>query len=1275
MMDTDSPNEDIGLHSVKSARNIRYRGVPGNYRIENVPGTTLIANSLPAGNNECVGSFYDNLKQRIFYFNYNSNLTHGIYIIDLSANTISPLLVTGAGTNGNIFLFTLDEPIFAVKMLYGDIDQGDTLYYNNCQKKPQQINIERTLAATYGVMTTDFLEVIKYPANRPPYVIYGDDNTVTVNTLRKKLFKFKIRYIYFSREKSVTSIQSEVPIPIGYLDTAIDKDPTKNCKISVVYETGAADVEKIEILGAVTGKSDANQILDPNQFSDFFLIQAINKSQAGLGNNDLATFEFKNDQVYLEIDPEDSIQIQDFVPLQANAMEFLNGNNLIYAGITEGFNSVPLLGSISGSSIAEQNTQLRYIFVGTQSGDSAFGTGNIHAVAIGSLASSNIGDTFNIITTNQTISFTVASTVIANVITGLSAAAVIAGFTIVSSDSNNLVIIKSGESLQRIYTTQFVVPAIQNSYAHNWNDREAYGIQYFDKGGRTIGSVTNTGFTVQTANYTETTGVANIPDVSMSISSRPPDTAFYYSIGRSKSLAKQKYLYWISHDTYKDTEFAYISIANLNFFIAINPDSKFLAYDFSAGDRIRFIKILSGSVNTIYTNQDFEIVGQVFNPLITGIQKSGQYLKIALPATSGTFDFGTAAFFNYFIELYTPALSVANDLNKYYEWGERFTIGNPTLTTRYHQGQIQNQTSNLSQPATFEFKKGQSYYRKRKISAGNAAKWDITQQNAVAGLGRYTPALTLRENTVDSTLFTVQSTSVFRGVSPAQNSNFAIFKVNTGANAVFNVGGIINFRNNNNEALMEFAVQVFDGTASLTTIPLGSISNVVGGTDYTISLNTSFTFPAGTNRAYFNMPTIFRGTISGFITIEESAKVYNIGIMDQNFSDYFQSSASPNGRAFVADPEAKRVYNSVLLRWGLPNILNTNINQISRFKYLNFDEVDNTKGDIEVLSTEDRMLNVLQRRACGWYGIYSKILQDNDGGNVLSTTDEILTKNNIQYLKGEYGIGNQKWSFAKGKSGYYFTDPVRGYQVRRSGDGLIPLNELYKGQYLLRNLITPYSKPYIQPNGSRAKIIGYYDFFEEEYDAILQAGTYAGNTLTAESFAFNETRNAYTDFKDLIPEWITSAKDRIYAWKSGAAYIQNDEVNWCKFFGVQYFPSVTLVFNDKEAVKKVFDALAYQGNQIWVADTVGDINTSMINPQTGLRQMSQLKEVDFEIQENVRYAALLRDGNSLSDIRLAIVEGDFLNGNWCEIKLTYKGSNFAYIYGVYLLSQSSPRTF
>ena len=1266
ILNKDDKESDLLSVQHRSARNIRFTGGASGLTAENIKGNVIVSNSLPSGTNECIGRFFDDIKNRIFYFNYNSNLNHGIYILDVATEAITALLVCGTNTDEDILNFTLDEPVFAVKMLYGDTDQGDTLYFNNCQKEPCQINIEKTLAGTYGTMKRAFLEVVKYPANRPPLVAYGDDGTVTVNSLRKKLFKFKTRAVYFSREKSVTSEQSEVPLPLDAQLTTVDQNPQKNCKISIVYETLDADVESIEILGAVS---------EGNQFSDFFLIQTINKADNGLNDNDIAIFDFYNNQAYLDIDPEDSIQLFDLVPLEANALEMLNGNVPIYGGITEGFDLIEIDGDTTSGSISKRNLQLPFVFTASQSGKSAFGTGDIHIVFCGdpvTNVTSGQQYTFSVYTTNDTISYTL-NVPINNVITGLLAAATLLGYTTVFVDSQNLVINKTGESLQRTNVNTVLTDTVYTP-CYNWNDRENYGIVYFDKADRTNGVITNLDLPYQTVNYTETGGIPNLPQLTMQINSRPPDWAYSFSPVRTKSLAKQRFLYWLSDSTYKDKDYAYIGIQNLTTFIENNPSSNFLQYDFSAGDRIRFIKVLSGSVNTVYTNNDFEILSANVNPIINGVQRTGRFIKIALPTTSGTFDFGTSAFFNYEIEIYTPAQSVSNDLNKYYEFGERYTIGNPGTSTRYHQGMTQNQTPNLSQPALFVFNKGDNYFRYRQINAG--AEYNYTIPDYEQGIARTTMGVNFQNQTyVDPNITPGSSPNQnLVGFDLATNTDRAILNVTSGGPYQFRMVGsiIVNF----NDFGEFFTYYLQDSAGNITY--LVSPQYITQG-PHTFNFDVTFQLNSNTRLFIFAYSQgNFRNSKTYTTTnIKITRQLpYTVPVIDANYSDYFASQVNSNGRPYVEEPAARRAYNPILLRWGKANILNSNLNEVSRFTALNFDEIDDAKGDIEVLSVENRRLDVLQRRACGWYGIYSKVIQDNEGTNTLVTTDVIINKNNIQYLNGNFGVANQKWSFTKAKIGYFFTDPIRGYQIRRSLDGLTPLNEIYKGRFLIRDLITPYAKDYVRANGSPSKIIGYFDYFEEQYLVILQGGTYNGNVILPESFAFNEIRKGYTGFFDIYKaEWIVCAGDKTFMWKSGQIYAQDAEGSneWCRFFGENFYPSVTLVFNDKDAIKKVYNALAYQSNQYWVSPVNGDILTSQPNQQTGLPQISQLKQVDFTIQENIRYASFLRDANSMQDRRLALVDGDYLVGNWLQVKLVYQGNNFSYLYLPYINWQPSPR--
>lgn len=1277
-LNSDDSNEVINPMHHKMAWNGRFRGLGNNMRFESVEGTTILSNPyLPTGNNECIGAFYDEIDGLIISFNCNSKGNHAIYQYDLSALPSvawSRIIQVGYNTDGDILGFTLTSPIYAVKMLYGDTTQGNTLYFNNCQRQPCQVNIKKALAGTYGTIERSFINVIKAPAIMPPAVVFENDNTVTVNNLRKKLPKVKIRYVYSSKEKPVTSSESVLPLPINYTDTDIDKDPTKNCRIGIVLPTGAADVAKIEVLIAFAGMVDASGTAFPNIFSDYILAATLDKTLLSIPSNDVYTFRFYNNQSYVPIDVEESIQLFDLVPLTANALEMLNGNVPIYGAITEGYDPVVVLGTATSSSEPAQTTQPKFIFVSNQSGDSGFGTGNIHSIVLGTIT---IGDTFNIYTTNQTITFIATVAATANVITGLSAAAVSAGFTVVSSDTENLTIIKTGEVLLRYLAVPILIP-VSDSFIYDRNSRYNYVIEYLDGDGRNNGSQTSAGMNVQTINYTETTpGTPDIPLLQLSINSRPPLYAKYYHICRTKNLTKLKKLEWISDRTYKDTDtlitqYAYISIENLNTYILNNPSSKFLAYDWSAGDRIRFMKVLSGTVNTIYTNEDFEILSQVFSPTINGVIYLGQFLKIALPATTGTFDFGTSAFFNYFIELYTPAKSVAGGLDVEHEFSERYSIGNSGMATAFHQGMNQNQTPDLITPATFTFTQGDFCYRNRTINTGAEFKYFI--QNYEQGIGRTTMGVSYVSETYNDPNVTPGSSpnQDLVGFNIATNTDRALLNILTGT-YTFRIQGTINVTFS--DFAENFAYYLEDSAGNVTNlvapqpIPQGaSVFNF--DNTFQMAPNTRIFIFAYSEGDFHNSKTYVQTDIK--IT---RVLAYTVGCIDPNFSDFFQSAVNSNGRETFVDPNAAQVFNPTLMRWGLAYEPNTNINQANRFKTLNFDEIDRSFGQIQVFKVRDRILRIFQERKCAQTGVYSKYLQDSGNTNVLTTTDDIITKNNVQYYEGNYGLGDQPTSLVSGKIQDYFVDPVRGYQLRLSNDGLIPISELYKGQFFIQPLFPPYNKDYLRLNGGIAKILGCYNFFEEEYITILQGGTLNGNTILDYTFSFNEKRNSYCSFFDYHPEWIICAEDVLYSWKNGQMYIHNNKSagNYTQFYGVKYSTSIDLVFNKDVQVKKTFMALSYEGNQLWTAPNDGDILTSQPNVQTGLPQISKLKDFDFNIQEGLYYAGMKRDINSRSNPLDAWYNGDYLKGTNVRIKLTYIGNDFAWLFLPSLNWIPSPR--
>ncbi len=68
-MNLDDPFENVGPQDHIDARNIRFV----NGQVQAIRGNTLVSFSMPTGTNITIGNLYDELRQRIFFFNYNSN--------------------------------------------------------------------------------------------------------------------------------------------------------------------------------------------------------------------------------------------------------------------------------------------------------------------------------------------------------------------------------------------------------------------------------------------------------------------------------------------------------------------------------------------------------------------------------------------------------------------------------------------------------------------------------------------------------------------------------------------------------------------------------------------------------------------------------------------------------------------------------------------------------------------------------------------------------------------------------------------------------------------------------------------------------------------------------------------------------------------------------------------------------------------------------------------------------------------------------------------------
>ena len=360
-------------------------------------------------------------------------------------------------------------------------------------------------------------------------------------------------------------------------------------------------------------------------------------------------------------------------------------------------------------------------------------------------------------------------------------------------------------------------------------------------------------------------------------------------------------------------------------------------------------------------------------------------------------------------------------------------------------------------------------------------------------------------------------------------------------------------------------------------------------------------------------------------------------IIDKSISDKYGSKLEGNGRGFVVDDYAKEIYFPTTIRYSLQYQQNTSINNSNRFYSSNLDEYDRQKGDIQRLKVRGSQLRVFQNRACGVVPLSQNVLQTADGTPLISQSSNVFNK--IQYYLGEYGIGNQYCSLASSPQADYFTDPVIGCQIRLSGDGITSLTETYKAHFYFTSKISKYQSNFSDTftNGGYAKILGVYDIFEEEFVTCMQAGS----SVTGYTIGFSEKRNAYSAFYDYYPEWICSAGNLIITWKAGELWVHNNTTNYANFYGEQKTPSIKVVFNDNQNVKKHYNTITTLGNTTWTCPTNGDINTNM-------GQYSKLAQSDFKIKDDKYHAAFKRDA-TVSNDTTKLYNGNVLKGSWVEM--------------------------
>jgi len=179
------------------ALNITKDAVEGSQdmAVTNIVANRSVPYTLPSGTNQVIGAKGDPLRNVVYYYVWNSNSRHSILKYNNTARVTTKLLENITDTGGtDILAFNRYKKIIHIDVIHRGEDEGDLVYWVDSVNRPRKIN-EQTIQSFIPI-SEDIINAAKEPPFDFLTCTYGDDDTVTVNNLRKKLFQFAFSWVY-----------------------------------------------------------------------------------------------------------------------------------------------------------------------------------------------------------------------------------------------------------------------------------------------------------------------------------------------------------------------------------------------------------------------------------------------------------------------------------------------------------------------------------------------------------------------------------------------------------------------------------------------------------------------------------------------------------------------------------------------------------------------------------------------------------------------------------------------------------------------------------------------------------------------------------------------------------------------------------------------------------------------------------------------------------------------------------------------------------------------
>ena len=1228
--------------------------------IKNAWGNSAVSfasgSSLPAGTNRVVGTYVNTQKSELFFFVYNSNGDHSVYVYTEESGEIKLVY------RDSVLGFTIDSYVDASSIVK---ESGDTLlYFTDSVNYPMKINVTRALLGTgypyklIGVTNYNDEEKLfsittaKQPPLSPPTFSFVHDQNIEFSNITNQTFQFAAQYIYEDGEVSAISPYSELAInPIQFFDGYVDKDSLNYYnKVQVSVPTSLGDVSKIRVL------------FRRNNTTTFYVLGEKNNSRGG-GN---VVFDFANEKNYNIVAPSDVNKMYDNVPKTANSVVVAN-NRLVYGGYNEFYDNV----SVTSSKYPIYHPQGKI-------GKISFAPTTAATLAYNNVIVEMSFAQLPKLTTGPSLAvFYINAQATKVTVTGPNGATMDLG-----DDATNYLELGFPEVLiekpvqLNAYTNHAgignqIVSALSGDYTVAikptvGTTMASQDVHYF------AGEmVVNLGQAVVDSVNRKVTFKLSIKDVNIKTSrgldydgAAIPETS-YINEKLTNINASGYGSSWVGYKIQKYYSGSHFySASNKSFKSGATHKFGVVFYD----DRNR-----SGAVNEIgetyiqrlgeRSNGNYGPVEMAFRMVGSPPSWAKKWQLVYSPMSSYSFAYQYSvaeAFISKVTEtatndrkIYLALRTIEGKETSYKEskgaiFDYSFVEGDIIRVIKYESGSLPNGNNQYPQDLTFKVL-GYNYqatpddpivssphdeYRETgwflEIKDENYGGWNSSDIDSNTDLWHHDVIIEIYRQRKESDV------SIYYEIGEVHDVIYDQF------NQVYRYGGDRDYTYTWSSGTSNITVSQGVATSTLdlregdlidisnadqsrvynnlriinvVSTPTGVQFDLDGVADDSYSLASIDNLTDGVVQTFagdvYYRPRQIKVNPNGDKTNKTGILYEDFFIEDNSVSDFFSSKANNSGRPNAVAENAGSIYRQATITYSEPYSLDSQTLTLSSFNLsqANFVDMQPVHGAIKkLLSMGDSML-ILQERKASMAPMSRNLIEYVNGGAGVTVSSEFIGPQS--FYGGDYGINDNPESVISVFGNTYFVDVRQGKVIRLSANGIEPISE--QG---IDSFMTTKCSEVVSIGTGNFKIHGGYDPQHKEYLVTFEKYKGAG-VFTNETIAYDTKSSVWNTRYSFIPESYAYMNNQMFTYKcasSNAMWSHNEDVARNTFYGTAYSTKVNVVSAPNNSMVKTFEAASIEGNSPWsfVAKTSDQVATTVSSS-------------DMEKRERMYYSAIPRD--------------------------------------------------